>query len=466
MKKGLQIIALFLSLNTVLLAQTPLIITRPTAQFPTQPVFPKNPVRVDSSKYQNFVNGAWAEIPSVDRYTFDSQCRTATLTQISRNSPDIRFSYTYNTNNKIISELTETKVNNVWQPTTRKLTTYNSNNYGIQTQTYSNNAWSTSGNEVFEYNSQLFLVKYSSPSRINKFKYNANGKLTEFGSYNYSLILVDTIAITYNSNDFMLTYLQRTLNTTTNALQLRDSSVYTYNTSNFLTKAEVKAQNDAVSPYYVLIENYVLTANALTTTSSYTIRNITTNSTTSEVYTLVNGKVSSIVKTVSSTVPTPVYEANKFDFTYNSSGFMTTAAKQFKAAVNDPWANEEKFTYTLTTTGVLTEAIQASGVNANTWTNELRFLYFANTCTPTPTTEIAKMPATIYPNPASQTLSVKLENEGLSNVRIINAQGQIIKNSLENGTDFTLNIAELNVGLYWIVISKEGKMATHSFVKN
>jgi YD repeat-containing protein len=424
MKKKLQIIILLLSVNIALFAQEPEI-NRPTLLFPIQPKFPQSPARLDSFHYQFFSGSSWDLSSLVIKYTYDNKCREATVTEGA-----IRRTHTYNANNQRVTTITENRVNNAW------VTTLTTN---------------------YEYD-QGRLIKLTDNSRVIKYKYNAKGKMIEIGTYNAAQALTDTVSIAYNSVDSMVSYLRRWYNANSRMFQLKDSSVYTYNAANLLTKSETKIQSGLNDPYTVSVRNFSLTANTVTIVEG--TKTITLD------YTLVSGRVATVIQTEVTTGTSPIYIAYKTDYTYNSNGIVTSFVTYDRPSANGTWSENAKSTYTLAANGLIKEVLEQSSDDKGGWDNYARYFMYANTCTATPVSEITHLPTTIYPNPTTDLLQVKLENAGESEVRIMNTQGQIVRRSVENGTDFNLNVANLNSGIYWLLISQGNKKTTKSFVKS
>jgi len=69
---------------------------------------------------------------------------------------------------------------------------------------------------------------------------------------------------------------------------------------------------------------------------------------------------------------------------------------------------------------------------------------------------------TVYPNPATTELSIKIpENEQLNYVRIINTEGKEVKKV--NST--LLNISDLSAGIYFLEIEISGLKYNRKFIK-
>jgi hypothetical protein len=71
----------------------------------------------------------------------------------------------------------------------------------------------------------------------------------------------------------------------------------------------------------------------------------------------------------------------------------------------------------------------------------------------------------IFPNPAKNTLTLTSEKDGINEVEIVNALGQIVKEfSFETST--TLDIKDLNNGVYFIKILGENILTKKLVVRN
>ena len=71
---------------------------------------------------------------------------------------------------------------------------------------------------------------------------------------------------------------------------------------------------------------------------------------------------------------------------------------------------------------------------------------------------------TMYPNPADQFISVK-SNEVLSGIRVIDMTGkEVIRKSIQSN-DYTIDLGNLNTGIYFLEASAEGASKTMRFIK-
>ena len=70
----------------------------------------------------------------------------------------------------------------------------------------------------------------------------------------------------------------------------------------------------------------------------------------------------------------------------------------------------------------------------------------------------------MYPNPADQFISVK-SSEVLSGIRVIDMTGkEVIRKSIQS-SDYSLDLGNLNTGIYFLEASAEGASKTMRFIK-
>jgi N-acetylneuraminic acid mutarotase len=73
----------------------------------------------------------------------------------------------------------------------------------------------------------------------------------------------------------------------------------------------------------------------------------------------------------------------------------------------------------------------------------------------------------IFPNPASQTISVNFANSQKSSFKIINALGEAIKSGvLSNNSNNVIDVSDFSNGIYSIVIFNNATTQSKSFIKN
>jgi hypothetical protein len=71
-------------------------------------------------------------------------------------------------------------------------------------------------------------------------------------------------------------------------------------------------------------------------------------------------------------------------------------------------------------------------------------------------TLVSKLSALIYPNPVSDVLTINLNNQNATDLRIINAIGQSVKLQGIKGQITTVDVSKLNSGLYFVEVLNNG----------
>ncbi len=76
--------------------------------------------------------------------------------------------------------------------------------------------------------------------------------------------------------------------------------------------------------------------------------------------------------------------------------------------------------------------------------------------------------STVYPNPASHTINIDSELTSISKYKILDITGRIVKkNSInEISGNFSVNISDLNSGVYIIQLANENSVSSTRFIKN
>ena len=69
----------------------------------------------------------------------------------------------------------------------------------------------------------------------------------------------------------------------------------------------------------------------------------------------------------------------------------------------------------------------------------------------------------VYPNPANQVLNIRSNNE-ISNMKIYNMSGQLLKNHIVNAREKSIDVAELKGGLYLLKVETNERVRTIRFV--
>jgi hypothetical protein len=92
---------------------------------------------------------------------------------------------------------------------------------------------------------------------------------------------------------------------------------------------------------------------------------------------------------------------------------------------------------------------------------------FAEYIAPSTGVETITASATVFPNPATSQVVVKSNIQASAIVSVMDINGRLMnQTSVDNATNFDLNIAELNAGVYFVHVQGAGKTANVRFVKN
>ena len=71
----------------------------------------------------------------------------------------------------------------------------------------------------------------------------------------------------------------------------------------------------------------------------------------------------------------------------------------------------------------------------------------------------------VYPNPATSTVNVQLVDNSQANIQLFNLVGQVVMSEQVNGQDMvTLNVSNLNNGIYMLKVNQNGKVYTSKVV--
>ncbi len=87
------------------------------------------------------------------------------------------------------------------------------------------------------------------------------------------------------------------------------------------------------------------------------------------------------------------------------------------------------------------------------------------TQTPISVTDYSKGIKTIYPNPASDNLTIKLDSEKASTIAIYSMTGQLVKQQNATSSKINMDVSNLPNGNYIVAIAQDGNYARQQFVK-
>ena len=73
---------------------------------------------------------------------------------------------------------------------------------------------------------------------------------------------------------------------------------------------------------------------------------------------------------------------------------------------------------------------------------------------------------TLYPNPASDSITIKSKNDAeVTSISIYTTLGQMVKTVANQSQDITINVSELNIGTYLLSIETDTGKSTQKFIK-
>jgi hypothetical protein len=147
----------------------------------------------------------------------------------------------------------------------------------------------------------------------------------------------------------------------------------------------------------------------------------------------------------------PFYSTTAYNVAYhhNANGWCGDNLVSKDAATN------ADFSVTVVEDAVTEDLTALTAVDANG-----NFLQY----TPPLSINDVNVELTMYPNPADQFISVK-SNEVLSGMRVIDMTGkEVIRKSIQSN-DYTIDLGNLNTGIYFLEASAEGASKTMRFIK-
>ena len=89
------------------------------------------------------------------------------------------------------------------------------------------------------------------------------------------------------------------------------------------------------------------------------------------------------------------------------------------------------------------------------------------TCTPLSNADFKNNIISVYPNPASKKITISSENKNMETIQICNTLGQIVlkKENIKNPST-TIDISQLQAGIYSIEITQDRSISIKKFMKN
>lgn len=329
------------------------------------------------------------------------------------------YTYAYNWNlevdNSYAYEWNEGQ--NFWEPTTRIINTYNANVKITETLTQqNNNGWDDASRILYTYNGNGYeedrtYQNYSNNMWVNLLKsehtYDGNGNITQ------------TISYLWDSNNSLWMQSDRTIST-------------------YMGNVVV----EELFEYYDELGGSWLT-NGRT------------------VYTL-NGNNQHETQTDQEWVNGGWMDDEKIQITYNGNGDIALTEKFDWNDNTNSWDPASKNDYIYNNDMQLYQTISQAWIN-NSWLNVGRFTH-----TYGPYQSVEELGVNrlhVYPNPASDIITVNLENTGQSIATIFNAEGKVVDRQVLSGKINTLPLGRLPIGNYFIQLMQGNKAYSGNFIK-
>jgi hypothetical protein len=143
--------------------------------------------------------------------------------------------------------------------------------------------------------------------------------------------------------------------------------------------------------------------------------------------------------------------------TYDGSSYMTNALSQIWDAGSSSWKNDTQSNYTNNPNGTPSVIIDQEWDGVSAWVNANRFTYTYST--PTNLSEsIKEADITIYPNPASDVITIKA-NTGISGIAysITDQTGKMMLKGKLNDESTAVDITQLSKGIYFLNIGEQSQ---------
>lgn len=81
--------------------------------------------------------------------------------------------------------------------------------------------------------------------------------------------------------------------------------------------------------------------------------------------------------------------------------------------------------------------------------------------------EVAKVASKVYPNPVSDVLNIEVSNGEATSISIFGLDGKLVKTELLSGVKNSINVENLNSGMYlYTITTKNGDFVKSKFLKN
>ena len=288
---------------------------------------------------------------------------------------------------------------------------------------------------------------------LDLFVGGSSGKITFYENTTLSTILVSSIAIQGAGNAHTITTQGGTLQMNATVLPANASNgSYSWSVANGTGSATIDA-------------NGLLTAS--------TDGTVTVTATANDA----SGEVATMVVTISNQTAVVLVSSITIQGAASANS-ITTAGGTLQMSATVLPANADDGTYTWSVVnGTGSASINASGLltaisdgtvevtaTANDASGETATMVVTISNQTTGINELSLQNVNIYPNPVQNELFIELENETINQVEIIDFSGRIVK-SVSNNNVSSINVSELNKGMYILKIETDNGPSATRFVK-
>lgn len=353
--------------------------------------------------------------------------------------------YAYDTAGNLILKTEQTWVSGAWENLWKDTITFDSSGreFTRTLQTWNNSVWENYNKWISSYDSAGNIDIYTSYQWVNNawvssrrysYSYDNNGnmltKLIEqwttsqwTNSYHYTY--------TYDGNDNMLTYLEKQWNTTNTVWDSTEKWTMTYTGNNMFTRLVEKWQNGSWKNIEKRTNTYDASGNLLTRIIEKWQTNVWIN-------------------------------FSKFSFTYDGNGNSETG--KYETWKNGSWHKNNNYSLWL----YYSNSSQIFDFYSNYHRYETTYRKSGNTDLPDFINNTINI--SVYPNPATDIISVSLNQKHFEKTVILKAsvyslQGRFLFGQNIKKENTNLNISKLAKGMYFLKVECAEGIAVRRFVK-
>ncbi len=152
---------------------------------------------------------------------------------------------------------------------------------------------------------------------------------------------------------------------------------------------------------------------------------------------------------------------------YENNGSQIVSLQQLWNSDTQQWRNLYRSIADYIENDIMTKyTFQNWNIETEKWKNNSKYELFWSKIEVYGIDEETASDITIYPNPASETITILAPESLLSNnVKVFSIGGQLVKSILINGSTTTINIDDIPSGLYFIKFNTNRGIVTKQFVK-